>query len=154
MDISGNSAVQLTRKVVVSDKQCPKITLKGKNTVTSEAGFPYKDAGATAFDALDGDLTAAVWTDGDTINVGKDFKQIHVWCDMKSHKKGKKAAGYTYKLLPSGKKCSDFGLEAPKTITKFAQQKFGKATLCAMNDEDVALDYGRKVHAPHSHPGT
>jgi hypothetical protein len=185
MDISGNSAVQLTRKVVVSDKQCPKITLKGKNTVTSEAGFPYKDAGATAFDALDGDLTPAIWTDGDTINVyktfkdamscheiktkypeartggyhvspivGKDFKQIHVWCDMKSHKKGKKAAGYTYKLLPSGKKCSDFGLEAPKTITKFAQQKFGKATLCAMNDEDVALDYGRKIHAPHSHPGT
>jgi hypothetical protein len=186
MDISGNSAAQLKRTVVVVDKQCPTITLKGKSTVNSEAGYPYKDAGATARDSLDGNLTPAIWTDGDTINVyktfkdamscheikakypeartggyhvspivGKVFKQIHVWCDMKSHKKGKAAPGYTYKWLKSSEKCSDFGLEAVAHMTHHATAKYGKATnLCAMNDESVDLGYGRKAHTPKSHPGT
>ncbi len=40
----------------------PTITLKGDATVTVTVGDPYTDAGATATDALDGDLTAKIVT--------------------------------------------------------------------------------------------
>jgi hypothetical protein len=185
MDISGNSAAQLKRTVIVQDTKCPTITLKGKKFVSAEAGFPYRDAGATAHDALDGNLSPAIWTDGDTINVyktfkssmscheikakypeartggyhvspivGKIFKQIHVWCDMKSHMKGKTPPGYTYKVLSGKQTCAQFGLEAPAHMTAHAKAKFGKNKVCAMNDEKIDLGYGRKAHSPHSHPGT
>jgi PKD repeat protein len=36
----------------------PVITLIGKDTIELEVGTPYTDAGATAFDAIDGDITA------------------------------------------------------------------------------------------------
>ena len=36
------------------------ITLTGDQTVSVEAGFPYQDAGATAADAVDGDVTVTM----------------------------------------------------------------------------------------------
>jgi len=83
MDISGNAAKPLTRTVTVVDTSCPKITLKGKKTVTVEAGFRYKDAGATARDTLDGDLTAAVWSDGASIDLYKSFKSAQSCHEIK-----------------------------------------------------------------------
>ena len=61
-DSSGNPAVQVTRTVDVVDTGIPVITLLGSDPVTVEVGSPYVDAGATAWDALDGDLTASIVT--------------------------------------------------------------------------------------------
>jgi hypothetical protein len=70
-DLSNNAAVKMTRTVVVKDTTCPKITLTGAANVELEAGFDYKDAGATASDTLDG--VVAVSTDGDTVNSKNAF---------------------------------------------------------------------------------
>ncbi|MBW1298604.1 immunoglobulin-like domain-containing protein [Aquimarina litoralis] len=59
-DAAGNAAVQVTREVRVSDTTVPVITLTGNATVTVEAGTIYTDAGATATDSVDGDITADI----------------------------------------------------------------------------------------------
>jgi hypothetical protein len=61
-DSSGNAAVQATRTVNVVDTGAPAITLLGSDPVTIEVGTPYADAGATAFDSNDGDITASIVT--------------------------------------------------------------------------------------------
>ena len=55
------------------DKEAPVITLKGNSTVTIKVGATYKDAGATATDNKDGDLTSKIVTTGkvDTSKAGK-----------------------------------------------------------------------------------
>lgn len=55
-----------TREVVVRDTTCPVITLvtPAPQEFTIEAGFPYVDAGATASDSFDGDITSLITTDG------------------------------------------------------------------------------------------
>ena len=59
-DISGNPAVQVTRTVNVVDTTVPVITLTGDAVVTIEVDAPYTDAGATALDNYDGDITPAI----------------------------------------------------------------------------------------------
>lgn len=51
-----------TRTVVVDDTIAPVITLTGTDVVNVECGDPYTDAGATAADSCDGDLTASIAT--------------------------------------------------------------------------------------------
>ncbi|MDB4417775.1 DUF5011 domain-containing protein [Akkermansiaceae bacterium] len=53
-DAVGNAAVEVTRTVIVGDSSPPVITLIGSASLTIEAGADYTDAGATAFDTLDG----------------------------------------------------------------------------------------------------
>src|SRR3989338_1970296 len=55
-DTAGNQAIPTTFTVTVVDTP-PIITLTGDFEVTVEGGSEYKDAGATATDAVDGDLT-------------------------------------------------------------------------------------------------
>ncbi|MAU11687.1 MAG: hypothetical protein CL607_17815 [Anaerolineaceae bacterium] len=62
-DSSGNEAVQVTRTVIVADTIAPVITLNGDATENVEAGTPYTDAGATATDNVDGDLTSSIVVD-------------------------------------------------------------------------------------------
>ena len=67
IDSSGNEELQ-TRTVNVVDTTKPVITLLGDNVgddtdnkaVTTEAGVPYVEAGATALDAIDGDLLVTI----------------------------------------------------------------------------------------------
>ena len=61
-DSSGNNATQVTRTVDVVDTGAPVITRLGSSPVTVEVGSAYTDAGATAFDDNDGDLTASIVT--------------------------------------------------------------------------------------------
>ena len=56
-DANGNVAVEVTRTVNVVDTTVPVITLTGESTVIIEFGSTYTDAGATATDNYDGDLT-------------------------------------------------------------------------------------------------
>jgi len=57
-DLSGNNAKQVHRIVVVKDTTPPAIVMNGPSTVRVEAGFPYKEMGATATDTLDGNIKA------------------------------------------------------------------------------------------------
>ena len=61
-DASGNAAVELTRTVNLVDTTVPVITLLGEDPVTIEAGDTYTDAGATATDTYDGDITSSIVT--------------------------------------------------------------------------------------------
>ena len=63
VDLSGNPAIQVTRVVdVVLDVTLPVITLLGSDPIDVEAGSVYSDAGATATDNIDGDITADIVT--------------------------------------------------------------------------------------------
>ncbi|MCF6243608.1 MAG: DUF5011 domain-containing protein [Sulfurovum sp.] len=61
-DAAGNKAAQVTRTVIVKkklieDTEAPTITLLGSNEVNITEGSAYEDAGATATDNVDGNLT-------------------------------------------------------------------------------------------------
>ena len=59
-DANGNSAVPLIRTVNVVDTTAPVITIIGSNPVDIQVGSVYNDAGATAADTLDGDLSSSI----------------------------------------------------------------------------------------------
>jgi hypothetical protein len=59
-DAAGNAATQVTRTVEVVDQIPPVITLLGSNPVIVNLNSPYVDAGATALDNVDGDITSAI----------------------------------------------------------------------------------------------
>jgi hypothetical protein len=63
-DSSGNAATQVVRTVTVqsSDTTKPVITLLGSSYVTVKVGRTYADAGATAYDSVDGDITSRIVT--------------------------------------------------------------------------------------------
>lgn len=60
-DASGNSA-QAIRTVIVGDNLAPQITILGSNPATTAINTSYTDAGATAIDNGDGDLTGLIQT--------------------------------------------------------------------------------------------
>jgi outer membrane protein OmpA-like peptidoglycan-associated protein len=63
IDVAGNAAAQVTRTVnITPDVTSPVITLTGSATVDVELGGTYNDAGATAVDNVDGDLTGEIST--------------------------------------------------------------------------------------------
>ena len=59
---AGNSATQVTRTVNVTDQEAPTITLTGSATVNHAHGTTYTDAGSTAADFNDGDVTGSIVT--------------------------------------------------------------------------------------------
>jgi len=72
-DNSGNMAERKFRTITIEDKFCPWINMQGDAQVFVEAGFPYVDAGATATDTLDGDITARVRSVGNTVDTAEAF---------------------------------------------------------------------------------
>jgi hypothetical protein len=82
-DKAGNTAPTLTRTIVVEDKTCPTVSLVGADAVTIEAGFEYVDAGATASDNLDGDISGSVRKDGDTVDSDRSFYSRRSCKDIK-----------------------------------------------------------------------
>ena len=72
-DSRGNPAAQVRRTVIVEIDNPPAITLLGDAIVNLTVGNIYADAGATAEDAEDGDLTSDIIVGGDAVdsdNVG------------------------------------------------------------------------------------
>ncbi len=59
-DSSGNAAPEVMRTVTVTDTRPPVITLLGEDFITVECGDAYVDAGATAMDACDGDVSSDI----------------------------------------------------------------------------------------------
>ncbi len=70
-DSQGNVAVPLARAVNVADTEAPVISLLGENPLKIEYGQKYVEAGATAADACDGDVSTAVVLAGDTVDTNK-----------------------------------------------------------------------------------
>lgn len=62
----------LTASSCKKDGNAPVITLKGNNPAETGKGYPYNDAGATATDDEDGDISGniVVVSDVDTGNIG------------------------------------------------------------------------------------
>ena len=59
-DNAGNAAAQVTRTINVIDVTIPVITRNGASPVTVSQGATYTDAGATATDNVDGNITARI----------------------------------------------------------------------------------------------
>ena len=68
-DAASNAAAEITRSVTVIDDGNPVITLTGDATVTITVKDVYTDAGATAVDNVDGDVTASIVVSGDTVDI-------------------------------------------------------------------------------------
>ena len=64
MDSSSNTAEQKTRTVHVEDNTKPVITLSGADVINIAQDAIYTDAGATALDNFDGDLTSSIVSGG------------------------------------------------------------------------------------------
>ena len=79
-DSNGNAAVEMVRTITVVDTTGPVITLTGDPEITVEAGATYNDAGATATDAVDGDVTVNILATGtvDTTKLGKYILSYNV----------------------------------------------------------------------------
>jgi len=68
-DASGNKAITKVRTVIVAlDKTAPVLTLNDNDTIIIEQCDTYKEAGAVAIDANDGNLTSAIKIDGKVID--------------------------------------------------------------------------------------
>jgi hypothetical protein len=93
-DLSGNEAKKIHRRIVVRDTTCPKVKVNGAGLNYVEAGFPYMDAGATATDSLDGDLTKAITTDGDTVDTAQVFYARRSCKEIKDYYPAAKAGEY------------------------------------------------------------
>ncbi|MBR0413621.1 MAG: polysaccharide deacetylase family protein [Clostridia bacterium] len=72
-NLKGKRTVTETRTIKVVDTTAPVITLKGDATVKVQIGSEYKDAGATAADKVDGDLTKTIKVDN-KVDVNKKGK--------------------------------------------------------------------------------
>src|SRR5205823_9442697 len=66
-DASGNSTTN-TRTVTVQDTTAPSITLLGSNPQIIECHSGYSEAGATASDLCNGNLTSSIITDSSAVN--------------------------------------------------------------------------------------
>ena len=73
VDSSGNKAVSLEREVSVRDTIMPEMYLVGEAALEFEVGREYSDAGATAVDAFEGNLTGSIKVDNqvDTTKPGQ-----------------------------------------------------------------------------------
>ena len=81
-DGAGNPAVEVTRTVNVVDTTPPVISLNGPANVEVEVGSVYADAGATALDSVDGNLTVSIAVTGlpiDTSAVAGPFTIISMY---------------------------------------------------------------------------
>ncbi len=79
-DKAGNQAEEVVRTVTIvepADTVPPVLTLNGSPSVNAPKGFPYSDAGASAYDNRDGDITSRIVVTGFPVNtnaaVGTQF---------------------------------------------------------------------------------
>jgi hypothetical protein len=95
-DLSKNQAKQMHRTVTVQDISRPVITLLGQQVINVEAGFEYVDAGATASDDLDGDISHHIWTDGDTVTTSNAFYSLRSCREISAKMPGAAKSGSYY----------------------------------------------------------
>ncbi len=77
-DVAGNTA-SLTRTIIVADTTAPVITIVGNTSIDHPLGSEYVDAGATAIDTVDGDVS--VTTSGTVEDVAQTYTLIYTATD-------------------------------------------------------------------------
>ena len=95
-DAAGNKALEAIRKVMVQDTTIPQLLLIGQAEVSLSVGQAYNDAGVTASDTLDGDLTSEVIVGGDTVETAS--AGIYVLTFDVTDEAGNKASQVTRKV--------------------------------------------------------
>merc|ERR1712070_776556 len=141
-DKSGNKAARITRTVIVQDTTCPTVKVAGARKVNVEAGFPYADAGATATDTLDGDVTKKIKVSGNTVNSKSSFVNHYSCKDVKAEMK-KPISGY-YIITTSKKQRITVYCDMKYSATYFAVSG-GKRVKPYRNNAGDCAKYGFKM---------
>ena len=115
-DKSGNAAVSVVRTVTVVDAVSPVITLKGEQTVTINAGENYTDAGATAHDVVDGDISKLIGITG-LIDTGSPGVYTITFNVKDSSGNAATAVVRTIEVVKLAPRCSPFPRNRNSTIT-------------------------------------
>ena len=111
-DAAGNKAVEVVRKVTVEDTTIPVLVLLGEAEVSVSVGQTYSDAGVTASDTLDGDLTSEIIIGGDTLDTAN--AGIYVLTFDVTDEAGNKASQLTRKVTVNAAPVED---TTPPVIT-------------------------------------
>ena len=132
-DKSGNSAATLARTITVVDKVAPVLTLKGPQSLTINAGENYEDAGATAHDNVDGDISKSIETTGvvDTNKPGT-YKVTYYVKDQS----GNYAAAVKRTVTVVDKVAPVLTLKGPQSITINAGENYEDAGATAHDNVD------------------
>jgi hypothetical protein len=84
-DNATNPATSVTRTVIVQDIKAPVFTMLGSNPINIDAGTTYTDAGATAIDDSDGNVTSKITVSSNVNpNVGGVYTVTYNVCDNAS----------------------------------------------------------------------
>ena len=111
-DAAGNKAVEVVRKVTVEDTTIPVLVLLGEAEVSVSVGQAYSDAGVTASDTLDGDLTSEIIIGGDTLDTAN--AGIYILTFDVTDEAGNKASQLTRKVTVNAAPVED---TTPPVIT-------------------------------------
>ncbi len=68
---SQGHTTEVNRTITVEDHTVPEITLLGDDPYNTPAGHPYEEPNATAFDNLDGNISALIVIDSSEVNISK-----------------------------------------------------------------------------------
>ena len=99
-----------TVKVTVMDKEPPKIELNGEEEVYLYTGRNYKELGATAIDAVDGDLTDKIEISGDIDNSTIGTYEIKYTVKDEAQNEAVATRKITVKERPSDSSCGEKGV--------------------------------------------
>eukprot|EP00937_MAST-01D_sp_MAST-1D-sp2_P008136 g8136.t1 len=162
-DTEGRNASVETRKVVVQDTTCVNLTLLVPKVEVVEAGFRYVAPArpVAADDALEGDLSGRVTTDGDTVNVARAFisrtscLEIKNDCDSQPSTFGTCPSGYYYitvfpKHATNGTRLRVYcDMETDDGGYTMYAVKDGKRTY-SHNDSNTCEDMGMQMVVPRT----
>jgi hypothetical protein len=126
-DEAGNAATAVTRTVQVVDSTKPIITMTGSNPATVDKNTVYIDAGATASDMVDGDVTSKIIT---TSTVNTAIVGTYVVTYSVTDASGNTiAADRTVKVISKGRVLGDETALAVITTLTQSKNKYSLVTL-------------------------
>lgn len=139
-DSSGNAADAVVRTVRVVDTTAPVVTLNGSASVSINVGSTYSDAGATAVDNYDGNLTSSIVTTGlpiDTTKAGEYVVSYSV-----TDKSGNVSVAKTRTVKVVSTKTGELTITSPAAgSTLFVSSELTSMSLVLTAKSAVAVDY-------------
>ena len=88
LEVSDNNLNKMTKELLIdrTDKEGPKLELKGKSTIYLSAGSSYNEPGYTAVDNCDGDLTDKVIVSGSVSSSVGNYILTYIVTDSSDNK--------------------------------------------------------------------
>lgn len=126
-DEAGNAATPVTRTVQVVDSTKPIITIIGNNPLTVDKYSTYTDAGATASDSVDGDITSKI-TAVSTVNTSivGEYSVMYSVTDANGNAT---SVERTVKVISKGRVLGDETVLPKITTLKQSKNKYSLITL-------------------------